>query len=113
MAKTTRKNTEKSALTQLTQGDISCESPLFLSRREGSNDGETLLFAEEDPNEFCFVIIADKETNDDGYDTDVKHLLSCPNNLKTKQKYIDNEKSFKAFGNKQGINNNFSKSKKV
>eukprot|EP00957_Ditylum_brightwellii_P162521 12375167-Ditylum_brightwellii.AAC.1 len=63
--------------------------PLLLSRRKGSNIGETLLFDEEDLSELCFDIIADIGANDDNDDPDVKHLLSYLKNPKTKKKYVN------------------------
>eukprot|EP00957_Ditylum_brightwellii_P001276 100213-Ditylum_brightwellii.AAC.1 len=72
-----------------------------MSRREGSNNDETLLFDEADLSELCCGIIADIDTNDDDYYPDVKHLLSYPNNPMTKKKYVNIENSFKAFCNKQ------------
>eukprot|EP00957_Ditylum_brightwellii_P008576 650341-Ditylum_brightwellii.AAC.1 len=74
-----------SAATWLVQCDIATESPLILSRREGSNGGKTLLFGKEDLSEFCFDIIADIDASDDDYDPDDKHFLSYPNNTKIKQ----------------------------
>eukprot|EP00957_Ditylum_brightwellii_P195270 14876659-Ditylum_brightwellii.AAC.1 len=79
--------------------------------KEGSNDGKTPLFDEDDLRELYFEIIADIDTNDNNYDPDVKHLLSYPNNPKTKKKYVNIENSFKAFCNKQGIKNKYNKPK--
>eukprot|EP00957_Ditylum_brightwellii_P032538 2465497-Ditylum_brightwellii.AAC.1 len=79
------KNTKKSAATQLVECDIASECTLLLSRRERSDNGETLLFDEDGLSELCFDIIADIDANDNNYDPDVKHLLSYPNNPTTKK----------------------------
>eukprot|EP00957_Ditylum_brightwellii_P010795 818600-Ditylum_brightwellii.AAC.1 len=84
-----------------------------MSRRKGSDNGKTPLFDEEDLSELCFDIIADIDANDDNYDPDVKHLLSYPNNPKTRKKYVNIKNSFKAFHNKQGIKVDYNKPKQV
>eukprot|EP00957_Ditylum_brightwellii_P080937 6156732-Ditylum_brightwellii.AAC.1 len=113
MPKTTQKNTKKSSTTRLALCDVEDECPLLLPRKDGTNNGKTQFVGEDCLSELCFDIIADIDTDDNNYDPDVKHLLSYPNNAKTKQKYVKAKDRFKAFCNKQGIKDNYNKPKQV
>ena len=112
MPRTNRKNAKAPAATRLAECDVDDECPLLLPRLDETDDGETPLFGEDVLSELCFDIIADIDADDDDYDPDVKHLLSYPNNPKTKQKYVKAEENFKAFCNKRGINS-YNKPKQV
>eukprot|EP00957_Ditylum_brightwellii_P082316 6259440-Ditylum_brightwellii.AAC.1 len=69
-----------------------------MSKRDGTSHGKKLLFTtEDDLSELYLDIIGDLDINDDEYDPDIKHLLSYPNNNKTKQVYINCENQFKTF----------------
>eukprot|EP00957_Ditylum_brightwellii_P057818 4384838-Ditylum_brightwellii.AAC.1 len=86
MPKTARCNKKKnSAPPQLVPCDIGGDGPMLPFKRDGTPHGKQPLFAEEDLSELCFDIIGDIDANDDEYDPSVRHLISYPNNNKTKQ----------------------------
>eukprot|EP00957_Ditylum_brightwellii_P159474 12138861-Ditylum_brightwellii.AAC.1 len=98
MSKTTRCTRKKnSASPQLATCDVGGDNPMLLLKRDGNPHGKQPLFSEEDLIEFCFDIIGDLDANDDKYDSDIKHLISYPNNNKRKQAYLNHEDQFKAF----------------
>eukprot|EP00957_Ditylum_brightwellii_P136207 10388052-Ditylum_brightwellii.AAC.1 len=102
-----------SAATRLAEGDVEDECTLLLSRWERTNNSKEPLFGEDGLSGLCFDIIADIDADDDNNDPDVKHLLSYPNNPKTKKKYVRAKDSFKAFCSKRGIQDIYNKPKQV
>ena len=85
---------------------------MLLLKRDGNPHDKQLLFVEEDLSELCFDIIGDINANDDEYNPSVRHLISYPNNNKTKQAYINHEDQFKALCRSCNCNG-FNKPKQV
>eukprot|EP00957_Ditylum_brightwellii_P153709 11698538-Ditylum_brightwellii.AAC.1 len=71
--------------------DVGGDGPMLLLKRDWTPHGMQLLFVEEDLSELYFYIIGDVDANDAKYDPNVRHLLSYPNNRKTKQAYISHK----------------------
>eukprot|EP00957_Ditylum_brightwellii_P029264 2212148-Ditylum_brightwellii.AAC.1 len=78
-------NKKNSAPPQLAVCGVGDDGPMLALKKDGTPCGKELLFAKEELSELCFDIIGDIDTNDDDYDPDVRHLISYPNNNKTKQ----------------------------